>query len=54
MQEKGCPGFVRHVIGCSFYFLASLIGTLLVKLVFASYCLKLSLPVFVKRFLIFD
>ena len=52
IQEKGCSGFVRHV-GCLFYFLASLIKNLLVKAVFASYYLKLSLPMLLKRFLIF-
>ena len=39
--------------GCSFYFPAGLVRKLLVKTVFASCYLKLSLPVFLKCFLIF-
>ena len=38
--------------GCVFYFLASLIKNLLVKAVFASYSLTLSLPMFRKCFLL--
>jgi len=53
MQEKGCPGFVRHVIGFSFYFLAGFIKHLLLKTAFASYYLKLSLLEFLKYFLIY-
>ena len=39
--------------GMQCYVLASLIKNLLVKTVFASYCLKLTLPVFLKCFLMF-
>ena len=39
--------------GCSFYFLSSLTKNLLVKTVFASYYLKLSLPMLLNCFLIF-
>ena len=55
MQEKGCSGFERHIVceGCSFYFPASLINNLRVKTVFASYYLKLSLPMSFECFLIF-
>ena len=45
MQEVGYSGFFEAYNECSFYFLASLIKNLLVKIVFASYYLKLSLPV---------
>ena len=38
---------------CSLYFIASLIRDLLVKAVYTSYCLMLSLPVFLKCFSIF-
>ena len=44
MQENGASGFVRHVMDV--YFIASLIKNLLVKAVFESYYLKLSLSVF--------
>jgi len=46
MQEKGCSGFVGHVMD------VHSIKKFLVKTVFESYCLKLSLPVFLKCFLI--
>ena len=39
--------------GRSFHFLVSLIKNLLVKTVFASYYLKLSLPIFPEYFIIF-
>ena len=38
--------------GCSFYFRSTLIKNCLVKTVFSSYYLKLSLPIFLKFFLI--
>ena len=53
VEEKRCPGFVRHAMAVSFYFLASLSKSLLVITVLASYTLKLSLPIFLKCFLIF-
>ena len=48
MQEKGCSGLVRHGMDVDSIFLASATKNLLVKTVFASYCLKLSLPKFLK------
>ena len=44
--------FCEACNGCSFYFLAGLIKNLLVKAVFASYYLELSLPMFLKFCLI--
>ena len=52
MQEKGCAGFLEAYSECLDYFLASLIKNSLVKAVFARYYLKLSLPMFLKCFLI--
>ena len=52
MQDNGCSGFCEACNGCSFYFLASVIKNLLVKTVFPHYYLKLSLPMFLKLFLI--
>ena len=54
MQEKGCSGFVRHGMEVHFIFWLVLIKDLLVRTVFASYSFKLSLPMFLKCFLIFN
>ena len=52
MEEKGFSGFCEACNGCSFYFIASLIKNMLVKTVFESYNLKLSLLMFLICFLI--
>ena len=52
MQEDSCSGFVGRARDFSCYFLFHFIKNFLVKKVFSSYHLKLSLPVFLKCFLI--
>ena len=49
IQEIGCSGFVKHVM----VYVSILINNLLVKTVFSSYHLRLSLPLFLNCFLIF-
>ena len=53
MIQERMLRFCEACNGCSFYFLASLIKNLLVETVVSSYYLKLSLPMFLKCFLIF-
>ena len=45
MEEKGCSGFMSHVVDVH-YFIAGLIKNLLARAAFESYYLKLSLPSF--------
>ena len=50
MPEKGCSGFVRHLMDVNSIFLLVWPKNLLGEAVFASNYLKLSLPMFRKYF----